>query len=307
MPQSLAEIARLAEKIELPSLDQEPDYLETGLWHREFKRAETTHAQNLNKTIQIDSNVICFVDPITGIEQMFSITNDLRNALQRISRNPDAVGTFPSNLRERLAALGVLVENDQQVSRRRRAWHNLLERARRQFRRDGYVKFPRLLCPVHLAWLRHRYRRLAREAEFEYGDPQCRTRWVAHNEPAARVFHPLLRGIVSHVAAVKVKPSYLYLGCYQAGSILPEHVDRAQCEFSITMLVDYMPELDGKSPWPIYLRTSHGVVPVRQQIGDALIYRGRRLPHFRKALPAGNMSSSIFFHFVPDHFADTLN
>jgi hypothetical protein len=38
-----------------------------------------------------------------------------------------------------------------------------------------------------------------------------------------------------------------------------------------------------------------------------LLYRGRELPHFRDVLPAGHSSTSIFFHYVREGFAGTLD
>lgn len=292
--------------IDLPAIDDEPSYLETGLWERNLRRSEITAARNLNSTLRIAAGTARFADPVTGIERVFALRDELRDLLRGLASNPDAVGTVPLNLRERLVALGILQDRGQGL-RRRRARQAALGKARQAFARCGYVKLPRLLSPIHLAWLRRRYRRLVREATLKYGDGQCPTRWIAHNEPAARIFHPSLTALVSDVARTQVKPSYLYLGCYDSGSVLPEHVDREQCEFSITLLVDYVPEPTGDSPWPLYLRTAKKVVAIRQRVGDALLYRGRTLPHFRKALPEGHTSTSLFFHFVPPNFAGSMD
>jgi hypothetical protein len=48
-------------------------------------------------------------------------------------------------------------------------------------------------------------------------------------------------------------------------------------------------------------------VTVFQAIGDALLYRGRELPHSRDALPEGHTSTSIFFHYVREDFAGSLD
>jgi hypothetical protein len=37
-----------------------------------------------------------------------------------------------------------------------------------------------------------------------------------------------------------------------------------------------------------------------------LVYRGRRLPHWREALPDGCSSSSMFFHYVLQDFEGSL-
>ena len=289
----------------LPALDEVPSYLEIGLWDSIEPNGLGT-ARHLNPTLRLWADSVTFTDPNTGIDRVFGLGSELRDVLEALASDPRALDAIPGALRERLTAVGVL-EHPRDAARRRRTWQKSIATARRRFLRDGVAELPPLLSPVHLAWLRRRYRHLVREAQLEYGDEQCPTRWIAHNEPAARTIQSLLTGIVSDVAGEQVKPSYLYLGCYEAGSVLPEHVDREQCEFSITMLIDYLPEIDEASPWPIYVRLANKPVAVRQRLGDALLYRGRRVPHFRERLPDGHMSTSLFFHFVEKDFTGKLD
>jgi hypothetical protein len=48
----------------------------------------------------------------------------------------------------------------------------------------------------------------------------------------------------------------------------------------------------------LHLMTGDGEVSLTQGIGDALLFRGRYLPHWGDQLPEGHPSSSILFHFV---------
>jgi hypothetical protein len=88
---------------------------------------------------------------------------------------------------------------------------------------------------------------------------------------------------------------------------LEKHTDRAQCEFSVTLCLDFSPEPELETPWPIQLETPTGRVAVYQALGDGLAYRGTRLPHFRSKLGEGQTSTSIFFHYVPADFAGSLD
>jgi hypothetical protein len=88
---------------------------------------------------------------------------------------------------------------------------------------------------------------------------------------------------------------------------LPKHVDREQCEFSLTMAIDYTPEPVAECPWPLKLELADGgLATIFQALGDALLYRGRERPHFRDPLPDGHTSTSIFFHYVPEDFDGDL-
>jgi hypothetical protein len=112
---------------------------------------------------------------------------------------------------------------------------------------------------------------------------------------------------LSAVAGQPLKPSYVYLASYLSGAELKKHTDREQCEFSVTFCLDFSPEPALETPWPIRLDTTAGTVTVYQAIGDALAYRGTRLPHYRRMLPEGQTSTSIFFHYVAADFAGSLN
>ena len=80
------------------------------------------------------------------------------------------------------------------------------------------------------------------------GDGQSSLRYVAHNEAMARFVHQQVLQTMCAIAGVNVKPSYVYAACYGRGASLPRHVDRKQCEYSISLCVDYAPEINGPTP-----------------------------------------------------------
>ena len=90
-----------------------------------------------------------------------------------------------------------------------------------------------------------------------------------------------------------------------SGAELKKHTDREQCEFSVTLCLDFSPEPKLATPWPIQLDTSAGTVAAYQALGDGLVYRGTRVPHYRCVAP-GHTSTSLFFHYVPVDFQDRL-
>ena len=140
----------------------------------------------------------------------------------------------------------------------------------------------------------------------QLGDRQSERRYVAYNEPVARYFHHQLAPTLSAVAGDKLRPSYVYLASYLSGAELKKHVDRPQCEFSVTLCLDFSPEPDLATPWPIRLETPNGTVTVYQGLGDGLAYRGTTLPHYRHPLGDNQTSTSIFFHYVGSDFDGPL-
>jgi hypothetical protein len=162
-----------------------------------------------------------------------------------------------------------------------------------------------------VAALRCYYRALIAQGYLRLGDAQDPHRYVAHNEPLARFFHRRLAARVSAIAGEPVVPSYVFFASYRQGGGVAPHRDRAQCAFTVSVLVDYTPELSGPSPWPLWLDADPGPgslsVAVTLGLGDGLLFRGTELSHWRDPLPESHASTSLLFHYVPAGFAGPLH
>lgn len=248
---------------------------------------------------------IWVVDPVTGLGSVFTVASVLGPVLRQLQPGDPAPRTIPAAHAGVLLRAGILI-SPTEVKARRRMWSERQSRLRRQFERHGYVRLPGLLHPFCLGELRLHYRRLIRTGGMQFGDPQTSGRYAAHNENAARSVHRQLTDLISNLAGEPVKPSYAYVVSYQGGAKLTEHVDREQCEFSVSLLLDYTPDCLGPSPWPLCLRAGR-VVRISQRIGEALLYRGRSLPHFRNRLADHATSTLMLLHYVPRDFAGPLD
>lgn len=244
-------------------------------------------------------------DPATRALLPFWVGTELRHTLESAAPGEPLTGPMNPQLLRVLQCARILVDPAEEA-RRQAEWVAIVESARAHFQR-GYVPLAGLIHPYHLGALRRHFRRQIRTGAFPLGDDQSALRHVAHNEPVARFFHHQLTGVMSAIAGELVKPSYVYFASYQGGAELERHTDREQCEFSITFCVDYTPEPASATHWPICLDTAQGTVIVYQALGDALLYRGCQVPHYRKRLWRGATSSSIFFHYVRRNFAGPLN
>ena len=244
-------------------------------------------------------------DAATGALQPFWLGPELRASLEQATGGKPLPRPADPSIQRVLQFARILI--DPPVEGRRLAeWSAAIASARAHFER-GYVPLAGLIHPYHLGALRRYYRRQIRTGAFRLGDEQSALRHVAHNDPVARFFHHQLAGVVSAAAGEPVKPSYVYFASYQGGAELERHTDREQCEFSITFCVDFTPEPLAATDWPIRLDTPQGALIVYQAIGDALLYRGCHVPHYRKRLRQGATSSSIFFHYVRRDFSGPLN
>jgi len=231
--------------------------------------------------------------------QLEAVVRDLRP-------NEPVPSDIPDTMRRLLAMAGILVSEGGT-----RQGHGEREEMIRQaapiFRNKGYAPLAGLIHPFHVAALRRYYRYMIRAGAIPLGDRQSNRRYVAYNDPVARFFHHHITTPLSAVAGEALKPSYVYLASYLSGAELKKHTDREQCEFSITLCLDFSPEPALETPWPIRLETPTSTVAVYQSIGDGLAYRGTRLPHYRSPLGEGQTSTSIFFHYVAADFAGSLD
>jgi hypothetical protein len=192
-------------------------------------------------------------------------------------------------------------------ARRRQAVAQTVARAATSFQQNGFALLTSLVHPFHLAALRRYYRDLANAGAFHPGEGQYSKRSWMHNETVARFFHHQLTSIVAAITREAVRPSYVYIASYGRGADLPKHTDREQCEFTISMCLDFIPEPRDVTGWPLYLETKSRRVVIQQALGDGLLFRGREIPHYREPLPHASTSTSIFFHFVRCNFVGSLD
>jgi len=98
---------------------------------------------------------------------------------------------------------------------------------------------------------------------------------------------------ISKETELKLIPTYSYARIYTKGDILKRHKDRYSCEVSITL------NLGGDS-WPIYLEPSGEIdkegIKINLEPGDALIYRGDLVEHWRETFEGENCGQ-VFLHY----------
>jgi hypothetical protein len=251
-------------------------------------------------------NMLWIKDPSRGTTMPFWLNSDLANCLSGLSTTDPVPATLLLEARRFLSSAEVLVPADWIATSSQR-WSEVIFHTREAFRLRGFAPVRQLIHPFHISGLRSYYRSLIRTGQMRLGDLHNPRRYVANNEPVASFFHHQLTQAVSALFGEPVKPSYVYVASYQEGADLKKHTDREQCAFSVTYCLDYSPEPQLATPWPIQLHTPSGKTTVFQAIGDGLLYLGCEIPHSRALLPPGHTSTSIFFHYVAKHFNGPLN
>jgi Sulfotransferase family len=174
-----------------------------------------------------------------------------------------------------------------------------------QLAEDRHTTLLAVLPPGQIRALGDYYQRLIESGDWELGDGQVAGRYGWHNEPMARFFHHQLTGLVSELAQVPVKPTYSYSSAYRAGAALKAHVDREQCDYTMSLLIDQSPEF-AQHPWPLWFSTPQGHQSAILGLGDAVLFRGCELPHWREASPHAGRQTMLLFHYVSHSFSGVL-
>jgi hypothetical protein len=120
-------------------------------------------------------------------------------------------------------------------------------------------------------------------------DDQCPKSEAIHGTVT---FDKLLEDLLPHfekVCGKKLYPTYSYARLYKPGEELKRHKDRPACEISVTLTLGF----EG-NPWSIYMAGNK----LDMQVGDAVLYRGMDVEHWREKYTEGQWQAQVFLHYV---------
>jgi len=92
---------------------------------------------------------------------------------------------------------------------------------------------------------------------------------------------------ISNIVQKELYPTYSYSRIYYTGATMPLHTDRNACEYSMSLCV-------GGESWPLCFQDRD---PVLLGIGDAVLYPGIELTHWREEYK-GTGCTQVFLHWV---------
>ena len=161
--------------------------------------------------------------------------------------------------------------------------------------------------PDTLTILQEYYTTTINSGVFLLGDKQS-TRFKAHNEPMSRLLHYEMLPLIEDIVGKKLQPTYTYLSCYVDGSDLPAHTDRADCEYTVSFIIN-KPE---NKRWPIYFHTKKQPTKYQGRVnftpskdecvecdcnpGGFMMFNGTDHIHFREKF------DGEFYHIVLLHY-----
>lgn len=131
-----------------------------------------------------------------------------------------------------------------------------------------------------------------RQEDFEYGSSPSLLSYYA--DPLIETLLQESVPSVEEITGLELYPTYSYSRVYTKGDELTPHVDRPSCEISVTVNVATV----GK-PWPIWMKVP-GKEPIKVEMepGDAVVYRGCEVTHWRDKMVDSDINVQFMLHFV---------
>lgn len=159
------------------------------------------------------------------------------------------------------------------------------------FARQGYAIARGLVAPTRVEMLRQHLERRAAQGTMSQKDDQVpQTPAVYGDGEVDRLMQDLVPALEAQTG-LKLFPTYSYARIYKRGDALAPHRDRSACEISISVNLGQVPD----APWALHVGEDGFAALLAP--GDALIYRGCELTHWREPYE-GDSVVQAFLHYV---------
>ncbi len=161
------------------------------------------------------------------------------------------------------------------------------------FEEKGYLILRQLIPQVMCDYLAENIKVLEADGPLSYGDEQVQESSATFAPVVTEILLDILTPILSSAISCELCPTYSYLRIYLKGAVLARHIDRPSCEVSATLCISS----DSRGIWPLCLETADGITEVNLEPGDAVIYKGMEIPHWREVFE-GDRQVQVFLHYV---------
>jgi hypothetical protein len=165
------------------------------------------------------------------------------------------------------------------------------------FQSDGYTKVDGLVDAQTIKTISQYF-----ENKIHRGEWAAKSEVVASDaskfgyyaDPLIEVMLKQCSPAIEEHTGLKLEPTYSFSRVYQEGEELTPHTDRPSCEISATINVACTGDA-----WPIWMQYENND-PVKCLLnpGDAIVYKGCEVTHWRRKLPKGQINVQFMLHYV---------
>ena len=165
------------------------------------------------------------------------------------------------------------------------------------FQNAGYVKVNQLVDAQTVKTISQYFENKVNRGEWvgklevEEGDA---SKLGYYADPLIEVLLKQCLPAVEEQTGLKLEPTYSFSRVYQEGEELTPHTDRPSCEISATINVARTGDT-----WPIWMQyEDKDPVKCLLNPGDAVIYKGCEVTHWRRKLPKGQINVQFMLHYI---------
>lgn len=165
-----------------------------------------------------------------------------------------------------------------------------------KFQSDGYVKVENLVDAQTISTISKYFENRINRKEW-LPDPvnSHASRFGKHADPLIEVLLASCQHVIEQHTGLLLEPTYSFSRVYQGEEELTPHTDRPACEISVTVNV----ACTMAEPWPIWMQyKDRNPVKCMLNPGDAVIYKGCDVTHWRRPLPKGEINPQFMLHYV---------
>lgn len=169
-----------------------------------------------------------------------------------------------------------------------------------QFNQNKYAVLEKLI-PIDICRIVSKYALTKESIEFapEIGtEAQVENAHSVYGDTLMETLLHFLQPHIEKITELKLCPTYTYYRVYRPGMKLDVHRDRPSCEISATVCFGYSyVSKNEEYRWGMYIEPG---TLINQNPGDAIIYKGCEVDHWRDTFDAGLGSFQVqaFFHFI---------
>lgn len=165
-----------------------------------------------------------------------------------------------------------------------------------------------VLDPAILTLIQKYYKKSIENCVWELGDRQS-NRYKAHNEAMSRFIHYEILPLIEKIVGRPMRPTYTYLSAYVNGAELPPHTDRADCEYTVSFIIDKPEGINWniyvhKVRQPVKFKGRYDIKPPIEECegvdcdaGGLMLFQGTDHIHFREKL-IGQYYNIVLLHYV---------
>lgn len=161
------------------------------------------------------------------------------------------------------------------------------------FDQKGYAIVRGFLDPVAVSTMSRYMEYRAKQVGGNWEDPT--SRYAFYADPLAETILYNAREDVEAACGRELDPTYSYSRIYVKGDQLKKHIDRPACEISVTVNV----AINADKPWSIWCQYKDNP-PVECVLapGDAVVYKGCEVYHWREPLQHADINAQFMLHYV---------